>query len=70
MIANTKQTENLAECGNKSKPLLANRILKFRAWVKEQNRMIEVFGFNEHLVFEKTFDSPSIKENIFEIEDF
>ena len=57
------QAENLA------KPVLANRILKFRAWVQKQNRMIEVFGFNEHLVFEQTWDSPSIKENIFEIED-
>ena len=56
------QSENLA------KPVLANRILKFRAWVQKQNRMIEVFGFNEHLVFEQTWDSPSIKENIFEIE--
>ena len=49
--------------------VLANRLFKFRAWVKEQNRMIKVFGFNEHLVFEQTWDSPSIKENIFEIED-
>ena len=57
------QAENLA------KPVLANRLFKFRAWVKEQNRMIKVFGFNEHLVFEQTWDSPSIKENIFEIED-
>lgn len=57
------QAENLA------KPVLANRLFKFRAWVKEQNRIIKVFGFNEHLVFEQTWDSPSIKENIFEIED-
>ena len=61
-----KQTEQ----SNSTKPVLANRILKFRAWTKEQNRMIKVFGFNEHLVFEQTWDSPSIKENIFEIEDF
>ena len=57
------QAENLA------KPVLANRLFKFRAWEKEQNRMIKVFGFNEHLIFEQTWDSPSIKENIFEIED-
>ena len=57
------QAENLA------KPVLANRLFKFRAWEKEQNRMFKVFGFNEHLVFEQTWDSPSIKENIFEIED-
>jgi uncharacterized phage protein (TIGR01671 family) len=64
----TKQNLN-TEPSNSTKPVLANRLFKFRAWVKEQNRMIKVFGFNEHLVFEQTWDSPSIKENIFEIED-
>ena len=63
MFKNTKKSSN------STKPVLANRLFKFRAWVKEQNRMIKVFGFNEHLVFEQTWDSPSIKENIFEIED-
>ena len=58
---------NEEQNGNFAKPMLANRLFKFRAWVKEQNRMIKVFGFNEHLVFEQTWDSPSIKENIFEI---
>ena len=31
-MENTKQTENSAEKGNKSKPMLANRLLKFRSW--------------------------------------
>ena len=63
------KNDNSTKQSNASKPMLANRLFKFRAWVKEQNRMIKVFGFNEHLVFEQTLDSPSIKENIFEIED-
>jgi len=63
------KNDNSNKQSNASKPMLANRLFKFRAWVKEQNRMIKVFGFNEHLVFEQTWDSPSIKENIFEIED-
>lgn len=45
------------------------REFKFRAWIISQKKMIKVFGFNEHLVFEQNWDSPSIKENIFEIED-
>ena len=45
------------------------REFKFRSWIISQKKMIKVFGFNEHLVFEQTWDSPSIKENIFEIED-
>ena len=69
MSTNTKSPENQVESGNLVKPVLANRLLKFRAWVEEQKRMIKVFGFNEHLFFEQTWDSPSIKENIFEIED-
>ena len=64
----TKHSEN-TKPSNSTKPVLANRLLIFRAWVKKQNRMIEVYGFNEHLVFEQTLDSPSIKENIFEIAD-
>ena len=61
------KNDNSTKQSNASKPMLANRLFKFRAWVKEQNRMIKVFGFNEHLVFEQYFYSPSIKENIFEI---
>lgn len=37
-MSSTKQTENLAENGNKSKPLLANRI-HFRAWIEKQKYM-------------------------------
>ena len=35
MNTSAKQTENLAECGNKSKPLLANRL--FRGFSKKHN---------------------------------
>ena len=39
MKTNTKPTSNEAECGNKSKPLLANRILRFRVWDKISKQM-------------------------------
>jgi len=39
MNTSTKQTENLAECGNKSKPLLSSRLFKFRAWDEKQKYM-------------------------------
>ena len=45
------------------------REIKFRAWIISKEKMIKVFGLNEHLVFEQSWDSPCIKENIFEIED-
>ena len=48
---------------------MENREIKFKAWIKSQNKLINVFGFNEHLVFEQNYDSPCINENIFEIED-
>ena len=38
-MESTKKTENLAKCGNKSKPLLANRILRFRVWDKISKQM-------------------------------
>ena len=38
-MKSTKPTSNLAECGNKSKPLLANRILRFRVWDKISKQM-------------------------------
>lgn len=68
MKVNKTKTNDSTLFGNCAKPLLANRLLKFRAWVKEKKRMIKVFGFNEHLVFEQTWDSPIIKQNIFEIQ--
>ncbi len=39
MSESTKPTLNEAECGNKSKPLLANRILRFRVWDKISKQM-------------------------------
>ena len=39
MSESTKQTLNEAENGNKSKPLLANRILRFRVWDKISKQM-------------------------------
>ena len=36
MNTSTKQSKNLAECGNKSKPLLANRC-SFRPYGDEEN---------------------------------
>ena len=39
MSESTKPTLNEAEKGNKSKPLLANRILRFRVWDKISKQM-------------------------------
>ena len=39
MSESTKPTSNEAENGNKSKPLLANRILRFRVWDKISKQM-------------------------------
>lgn len=33
-----------------------NKEIKFRAWNKKQKRMFDVYGFNEHYVFEKSYD--------------
>jgi hypothetical protein len=41
----------------------------FKAFIIPQRKVIDVFGFNEHLVFEQSFDSPCINENIYAIED-
>ncbi len=38
-MESTKPTSNEAENGNKSKPLLANRILRFRVWDKISKQM-------------------------------
>lgn len=45
------------------------REIKFRAFDNSNKKMIEVFGFNEVLVFEQTFNSPEINENIYEVGD-
>jgi uncharacterized phage protein (TIGR01671 family) len=39
MSESTKPTLNEAKCGNKSKPLLANRLPKFRSWDDKQKHM-------------------------------
>lgn len=41
MLESTKQNENSAENGNKSKPMLANRLLKFRAFSNETRKMMD-----------------------------
>ena len=43
--------------------------LKFKAWIISQKKVIDVFGFNKHLVFEQISEPPHIRENIYEIED-
>jgi hypothetical protein len=47
MNKSTKPTENLAECGNKSKPLLANRYFKdfkYTLKAKRENSTESDFG--------------------------
>lgn len=39
MNTDKKQTENLAESGNCLKPMLANRLPRFRAWDDKQKYM-------------------------------
>ena len=51
MNTSTKQTENLAECGNKSKPLLSSRLFKFRAWNENIKLMSKPFKFGQVLNF-------------------
>ena len=50
MSESTKQTENPAENGNKSKPMLANR-LYFKAWNNELKSMSKPFTFGQVLNF-------------------
>jgi hypothetical protein len=54
MKTNTKSTENLAECGNKSKPLLANRC-SFVPYGKVENRCTKC-GYITWVDKNKTFD--------------
>ena len=49
-MESTKQTENLAECGNKSKPLLSSRLFKFRACLKNSSEIYEVMSFCKEYV--------------------
>lgn len=46
-----------------------SREIDFKAWITTQNRMIDVYGFNENFVFEKTPNSPCENENIIPIEE-
>lgn len=46
-----------------------NREIKFRAFVKSQNKIINLHGFNKDYVFEDSLDSPEVGNNIFHIED-
>ena len=46
-MKSTKPTSNEAENGNKSKPVLANRILQFRAWDKSCNKMRGLKGVSD-----------------------
>lgn len=43
--------------------------IKFRAFVKSKNKIIDVFGFNENYVFESTYDTVEIGVNVFERAD-
>lgn len=45
MKTNTKQPIEQAESGNIVKPVLANRLLKFRAFHKSRKKMYQVFSF-------------------------
>ena len=51
MNTSTKQTENSAECGNKSKPLLSSRLFKFRAWGTKIKWLSKPFSFGQVLNF-------------------
>ena len=53
MKTDTKQTENLAGNGNKSKPLLSSR-LYFKAWSNELKTMSKPFTFGQVLNFNDT----------------
>ena len=58
MKTDTKQSSNLAECGNKSKPLLANRLFEFRGISKSNNEVIYgnyYFDGNYHFI-DKCFE--------------
>jgi uncharacterized phage protein (TIGR01671 family) len=45
------------------------KTIKYKAFCKTKKKIIQVFGLNQHLVFEQIFEPPRIKENTYEIED-
>lgn len=73
MNTSTKQTENLAECGNKSKPLLSSRLFKFRAWVRNE-LMVNVISIdfnNEFITWDDNqYDRCVPPNKCYEIETF
>jgi len=56
MKEDKKKSLNEAECGNKSKPLLANRLLKFRFWIEHSKfmtptvEMKNIFEYQDQLL--------------------
>jgi len=43
--------------------------LELKAYIKSQNRMIDLYGINKEFVFEDTLDGVDIGKNVIEISD-
>ena len=73
MSESTKQSLNEAENGNKTKPLLANRIFKLRAWVRNE-LMVNVVSIdfnNEFITWDDNqYDRCVPPNKCYEIETF
>ena len=73
MNTDTKQSLNSAENGNKSKPMLANRIFKLRAWVRNE-LMVNVVSIdfnNEFITWDDNqYDRCVPPNKCYEIETF
>jgi len=72
-MESTKPTSNEAENGNKSKPLLSSRLLKFRAWVRNE-LMVNVVSIdfnNEFITWDDNqYDRCVPPNKCYEIETF
>jgi uncharacterized phage protein (TIGR01671 family) len=72
-MESTKPTLNEAENGNKSKPLLSSRLLKFRAWVRDE-LMVNVVSIdfnNEFITWDDNqYDRCVPPNKCYEIESF
>lgn len=72
-MESTKQPENLAKCGNKSKPLLSSRLFKFRAWIRDE-LMVNVVSIdfnNEFITWDDNqYDRCVPPNKCYEIETF
>lgn len=72
-MESTKPTLNEAENGNKSKPLLSSRLLKFRAWVRNE-LMVNVVSIdfnNEFITWDDNqYDRCVPPNKCYEIETF